>query len=239
MAGTRVVQSLLEPYKDQIEVTVAKADEPWPEGPALIDKADGIVLQVTQGARWMQMEPERWAALQRFAQRKGGLVALHWSVGAYDAKYIPGQVALVGGSRGGPQRKYKESEYDMQLGERAHPILCGLGDFHIKDELYYHLDLAQPSPSFHPLLTAQIDGNQETVAWALERPDGGRSVGYVGIHFFANWGRIEYRRFVTQAILWSLDLPIPEGGVKADVDPSVLVLPPAPPKKDGEAKPGA
>ncbi len=230
MAGVRVVQELLRPYAEQIQITTAKADEPWPEGPALIDKADGIVMQVTQGARWMQSDPERYAALKRLAERKGAIVALHWAVGAYDAQYIAGQVALLGGSRGGPQRKYKVLENDIHLGERAHPILRGLGDFRINDEFYYRLDLAPASPAFHPLLTTNIDGNEETIGWALDRPDGGRSFGYVGIHFFENWKREEYRRFVMQGILWSLGIDIPKEGAKVDVDPSVLVLPKAPEK---------
>ena len=49
---------------------------------------------------------------------------------------------------------------------------------------------------------------------AWDRPDGGRSFGFVGLHFHKNWERIEYRRLVSQAILWSLKMPIPEGGLK-------------------------
>jgi type 1 glutamine amidotransferase len=238
MAGVRVVQALLKPYESDLEITTAKADEPWPEGPGLIDKADGIVLQVTQGARWMQSDPERSAALKRFAERKGGLVALHWSIGAYDAQYIAGQVAMLGGSRGGPQRKYKVLDNDVHIGERAHPILRGVSDFHINDEFYYNLDMAPPSSAMHRLVTTPIDGKEEVIGWAFERADGGRSFGYVGLHFFANWKRVEYRRMVTQAILWTLGLPIPDQGVKAEVDPAVLELPGTPEvKTEGEKKP--
>lgn len=225
MAGTRVVDELLKPFADKIATATTKADEPWPEGPALIDKADGIVLLVTQGARWMQTDPARYEALKRLADRKGGIVALHWSIGAKEEQYIKGQLALLGGTRGGPQRKYIILENDVRLGDRAHPILRGLTDFRIKDEFYYRLDLIKPSPGFHPLLVTSIDGNEETIGWAWERPDGGRSFGYVGLHFHTNWERVEYRRLVTQAILWTLNLPIPNEGVKAEINPAVLKLP--------------
>src|SRR5947209_7417071 len=66
MAGAKVLAELLKPHKD-IQVTLAKADEPWSDGPKMIDQADGIVMFVTQGARWMQMTPERHAALRRLA----------------------------------------------------------------------------------------------------------------------------------------------------------------------------
>jgi type 1 glutamine amidotransferase len=210
MAGVKEVETLLKPFAADIQMSVAKADEPWIEGPALIDQADAILLLVTQGARWMQTDPNRFAALKRLAARKGGIIALHWSIGAQDAQYIQGQLALLGGTRGGPQRKYVVIENDVHLAEANHPILRGLHDFRIKDEFYYRLDLVPPSPQFHPLLKTNLDGNDETVCWAWERPDGGRSFGYVGLHFHENWKRPEYRRLVTQGVLWSLGLPIPE-----------------------------
>src|SRR5678815_1715362 len=47
MAGVRVLEKLLAPIQG-LQITVVKADEPWPEGPALIDRADGVVMFVTQ-----------------------------------------------------------------------------------------------------------------------------------------------------------------------------------------------
>jgi hypothetical protein len=226
VAGIKVIDALLKPFAADIQTTIAKADEPWTEGPELIDRADGVVLMVTQGARWMQTDPKRHAALKRLAERKGAIVALHWSVGAQDARFIPGQLELLGGTRGGPQRKYVVLENDVKLFERAHPILRGIADFRIKDEFYYRLNLVDPSPGFHPLLTTNLEGQDETIGWAWERPDGGRSYAYVGLHFHANWERIEYRRLVTQGIHWTLDLPIPEKGVEAAVAPDVLALEP-------------
>jgi len=223
MAGVRVLEKLLAPVQ-AVQTTVVKADEPWPEGPALIDKADGIVLFVTQGAQWMQIEPLRHAALKRLAQRKGGIVALHWAVGAKDAQYIQGQLDLLGGTRGGPQRKYKVLETEVKLVDPGHPILSGLSDFKINDEFYYRLDFLKAPAAVHPLLTARIDGNDEVVCWAWERPDGGRSFGYVGIHFHSNWQRPEYRRLASQAILWTVGLPIPKQGLKVDMDSKDLEL---------------
>jgi type 1 glutamine amidotransferase len=157
---------------------------------------------------------------------------LHWSIGAHEAQFIPGQLELLGGTRGGPQRKYIVLENDIHLAERSHPILRGLADFRIKDEFYYRLNLVEPTPAFHPLLTTNLEGREETIGWAWERPDGGRSFGYVGLHFHSNWERLEYRRLVAQGILWTLNLPIPESGVEATVSPEILVL-------DGGATPPA
>ena len=223
MAGVRVLEKLLAPIQG-LQITVAKADEPWPEGPALIDQADGVVMFVTQGARWIQNDPKRQAALKRLAQRKGGIVALHWAVGATNAQYIEGQLELLGGTRGGPQRKYKVLETEVKLVDRKHPIAAGLNDFTILDEFYYRLDFVKSPATIHPLLTARIDDNDETICWSWERPDGGRSFGFVGLHFHSNWQRPEYRRLVVQGILWTFELPIPREGVKVDIDPGALEL---------------
>jgi len=221
MAGVRALEKLLAPIQG-LQITVVKADEPWPEGPALIDQADGVVMFVTQGARWIQNDPKRHAALKRLAQRKGGIVALHWAVGATNAQYIEGQLELLGGTRGGPQRKYKVLETEVKLADRKHSITSGLNDFTILDEFYYRLDFVKPG--IHPLLTARIDDNDETICWSWERPEGGRSFGFVGLHFHSNWQRPEYRRLAVQGILWTLALPIPQEGVKVEIDPGALEL---------------
>jgi hypothetical protein len=68
-----------------------------------------------------------------------------------------------------------------------------------------------------PILKAAIDGKDEMVSWAWARPDGGRSFGFSGLHFHANWNREEYRRMVSQGVLWTLDLAIPEEGLPVKV----------------------
>jgi type 1 glutamine amidotransferase len=226
MAGARVLAELLKPWKE-VQATVVNADEPWIDGPKLIDQADGIVLLVTQGAQWMQMEPQRHTALKRLAARGGAIAALHWSVGAKDAKYIQGQLDLLGATRGGPQRKYLVLATELKRVVPAHPILTAIGDVKVYDEIYYALDRV---PGIQPLFTARIDGRDEMAAWSWERSDGGRSFGFVGLHFHSNWQMPEYRRFVVQGMLWSLKLAIPAGGVKVDIDSRKLelngVLPP-------------
>jgi len=237
MGGAHVMQELLKPYKN-VEVTLVNGDEPWADGPGLIDKADGIMLWVTQGAKWMQIDADRFAAIKRLSARGGSITAFHWSVGSTNADYIKGQLDLLGGTRGGTQRKYKVLEADVKRVNPRHPILNGVGDFKTYDEFYYRLDLR---PEIKPLLQANIDGNDETCAWAWERPDGGRSFGWVCIHFHANWQAPEYRRVALQGVLWSLKIPIPAGGANVDLDSKTLELdgvlpPPASPESEKAAK---
>jgi len=233
MPGANVTAELLKPFPE-IKTTVVNADEPFADGPKLIDACDGIVMWVTQGAQWMQIDPARHAALKRLAERGGAIIALHWSVGAKDGRYIQGQLDLLGATRGGEQRKYQKLAAVMKRPDPSHPILKGIGDIKAYDEFYYALDRV---PGITPLLTAQIDGKDEMAAWAWERADKGRAFGFVALHYHSNWQLPEYRRLVVQGVLWSLKLPIPEGGANVDIDLKKLELggvlpPPASPEVD-------
>jgi hypothetical protein len=225
LAGLRVLAKCLEPVAG-LEVVTVRADEPWKEGPELLDRADGAVLFLSEGARWMQADRRRQQALARLAGRKAGVVALHWALGTREAGPVEGCLALVGGCHGGPDRKFQVLETEARPAD--HPAAAGLRPFKVKDEFYYRLKFT-PEGSVRPVLRADIDGRPETVAWAWDRPDGGRSFGFSGLHFHANWGRPEYRRLVAQGVLWTLRVPVPPGGLAVAVTEDDLKLPAPPP----------
>jgi type 1 glutamine amidotransferase len=206
--GLKVLQTALEPIK-KVDITLVKADGKWENGPELIERSDGIVLFVSEGAKWIRQDEKRLAALKAAAKRGAGLVCLHWGMGCKDAEHIEDFVTLFGGCHGGPDRKYQVVETELMPADK-HPIATGLSPFKIKDEFYYKLKLAK---SVKPALNAKIDGESEIVAWSLERPDGGRSFGFSGLHFHSNWKQPEYRRLVGQGVLWTLKLPVPEKGL--------------------------
>lgn len=191
-----------------LSVTVVKADEPWTEGPELLAKADGAVLFLSEGARWCQNDPRRYEALLRLAARRGGLSAIHWAIGTKDAAPITAFVKLFGGCHGGPDRKYQVVETEARPAEPRHPIATGLDAFRVRDEFYYQLKFAQPATAIHPVLEVTIDGGPQTVAWAFDRPDGGRSFGFSGLHFDDNWRLAPYRALVVNGVLWTLGLPV-------------------------------
>jgi type 1 glutamine amidotransferase len=215
-AGIRILAKLLEKQPD-LEIMVVRGDGPWKEGPELIDRADGVVLFVSEGAKWVHQDPKRLAALQRLAARGGGLAALHWAMGTRPAEPIEDFVKLFGGCHGGPDRKYKVLEADVKVVDPKSPITTGITDFHVKEEFYYRLKFPKPAGTVQPILRTEIDGQPETVCWAWQRPDGGRSFGFSGLHFHENWQRPEYRRLIAQGVLWTLKQPIPEGGLRVEL----------------------
>ncbi|MCW0219902.1 MAG: ThuA domain-containing protein [Prosthecobacter sp.] len=79
-------------------------------------------------------------------------------------------------------------------------------------------------------------GQQESMMWSVERPDGGRGFGFTGGHFHKNWGNNDFRKTVLNAMLWVTKVEVPAGGVESTVSEEELTqnldVKPAPkPKK--------
>jgi type 1 glutamine amidotransferase len=126
---------------------------------------------------------------------------------------------------GGPDRKTRDTDVTVTVVDKTHPITQGLSDFRVPDEWYYRLKLVPSPDHVAPLMQAQLEGMPEMVAWAYSRPDGGRSCGFTGLHYHENWKNETYRRFVVQAILWSMREKVPSGGAKVDLPPEAYKLP--------------
>jgi len=210
-AGMRTLAKCLEGVPG-LEVEVLHVVEPWKEGPELMARADGVVLYVAEGAKWLDTDPKRREALTQVAKRGGGLAVLHWAMGTKEAASIPTAVALFGGCHGGPDRKYKVLETELKPADPKHPVARGLETVKVKEEFYYALKFAKDG-KIVPLATARIEDKDETVAWGWERPDGGRSFGFSGLHFHDNWKHVMYRRLVAQGVMWAMKLEIPEKGL--------------------------
>lgn len=225
VAGLNILAKTLQ-GNSALQLVPVRADEPWKEGPELIDGADAVVIFLSEGARWIHQDPARLAALQNLAARGGGFVGLHWGIGCRDAEFIDEYVKLVGGCHGGPDRKHSVLEVTMSPVRPSHPILNGIEPLTVRDEFYYSLKFPTGSAQPVPLLQIPVAGKDQTVAWAWERPDGGRSFGFSGAHFHENWKYPEYRRLAAQGLLWSVGLPVPEGGLPVGISEQDLALPP-------------
>jgi hypothetical protein len=222
VAGQRILSACLANVPG-LKIEHARADGEWAEGPRLLSEADGVVLFVSEGAKWLNSDPARRAAFAELAERGGALSVIHWGMGAKDAAHIDPFVSLFGACHGGPDRKFKVLEADVSV-PSDHPATAGLDAFRVKEEFYYRLKRQPEAEGFVPLLSARIDDRDEMVGWAWQRPGGGRSFGFTGCHYHENWSRPEYQRFISQAVLWTLDIAPPSSGFPATVDPSLLKL---------------
>ena len=57
----------------------------------------------------------------------------------------------------------------------------------------------------------------QIVAWAYERPDGGRGFGLTGAHYHKNYGDDNFRKIVLNGILWIAKVEVPANGVESKV----------------------
>lgn len=225
LPGLRILAGQLSKVSG-LQTVVVQADGAWNDGPELLDGADGAVVFLAEGGRWVSETPARLAAFQRLASRGGGLSCLHWGMGSRVAGPVSEFTALFGACHGGPDRKYRVVSLTASPTANAHPIRNGIRPFMVHDEFYFALKLASVQGlQLTPLLEVPIDGQPQMVAWAADRPDGGRSFGFSGLHFHENWKLPEYRRLVLQGIQWTLKRDIPDTGLDVSLDPADLKLP--------------
>ena len=59
------------------------------------------------------------------------------------------------------------------------------------------------------------DKEPQHMAWATQRPDGGRGFGCSGGHDHWNWGNPQFRKLILNAIVWTAGVDVPTDGVPA------------------------
>lgn len=210
----------------------------WPQDESKFDGVDGILMYMDGGKNHPAVQAERLAFLGGLMAKGVGLMCAHFGVevpkdngGAEFKQWIGG---------------YYEDQFSCNpmwspkyLSFPDHPVSRGVKPFEIKDEWYMHMRFRDDKVGVTELLVAtppdevrdgpyvypagpyphiQADkGKPESMMWAVERPDGGRGVGFTGGHIHRNWGNDEFRKIVLNALVWVSGLDVPEGGVQSSV----------------------
>ncbi len=203
----------------------------WPQDASVLDDAATIVVYADGG----EGHPLN-AHLKEFDRlmKKGvGLVCIHYAVevpkGPSGEKFLD----WTGGyfEPNWSVNPHWEARYKQLL---KHEITRGVKPFVINDEWYYHMRFRPNMEDVTPILTdvppastlsrpdgthsgnkfvRQEMGQPQHMAWACERPDGGRGFGFTGGHFHWNWGNNNFRKLVLNAIAWTAKIPVPGDGV--------------------------
>lgn len=202
-----------------VEVTVSDG---WPTDPATLDEVDAIVLHVASGGDFLLGGRHREAA-EKLLDRGVGLTAIHWGTGAEADEPGHHYQKRMGGRFATKFSKLEHVELPLTQPHPEHVICRGWQGFPLHDE--YYLDL-KFEPGAVPVAEVERDGKQHPVVWAFERPEGGRSFGCVLGHYHRNFGREEFRRLLTNGILWTAKVDIPEGGAPVKIDDADMKLPP-------------
>jgi hypothetical protein len=228
-AGCALMMDWLKKVPGLAPVLVADG---WPKNVAVLDGAKVVLLFLDGGEKLSFLEPTRWARMQSLADAGTGFVVLHQGIDCsadkaatfkewFGAAFLPDI-----GCRG---------HWDVKFDTiPTHEISRGMVPFELlKDGWLYNLHFAEKGIT--PVLNCRMPdssrktadakantGRAETVAWAYERTNGGRSFGFTGCDLHANWADANQRLLVLNGILWTAKIEVPASGLTSEVTPEAL-----------------
>ena len=201
----------------------------WVNDPEAFEGARSVVMYMDGRGGHEILKEDRLARIDAVMKQGVGLCLLHYAVDVPRDRGGKEFLDWIGG--------YYEAGFSINPHWIAefkslpdHPITRGSKPFTLRDEWYYHMRFRPEMKGVTPILQAlppentrgtqaarENAGNEEIVAWAAERPDGGRGFGFTGGHFHEAWGNDTFRTVVLNAIVWTAQLEVPAGGVKSTV----------------------
>ena len=216
----------------------------WPQEATAFDGAHSIVLYMDGGSRHPALQEDRLQTLGALMKKGVGLVCIHY---ATEPTIEKGQQEFLEWIGGAFEINWSVNpHWDADFKQLPkHPITRGVKPFQINDEWYFHIRFPEGMKNVTPILSAvppastmsRRDGAHEGnpavreavkrgdpqhVAWAIQRPDGGRGFGFTGAHFHRNWGDDNFRKIVLNAIAWTAKMEVPAEGIPSQVSKEEL-----------------
>ena len=239
-AGVMLLAKCLKSV-DGLDPVVVKGG--WPKDDSVFEDAKSVVFFMDGGGDHPILKPDHLITIQQMMEKGVGIACLHYAVEIPKGEGGDKFLDWLGG--------YYESGYSTNPHWTAeikslpnHPITRGVKPFSIKDEWYFNIRFRPEMKGVTPILVAAPDdktregtsasprgpyqhivdakGRDEVLAWAVERPDGGRGFGFTGGHAHKNWGDENFRKLVLNAIVWTAKLDVPENGISCSVSDDEL-----------------
>ena len=198
------------------------------------DGADAIMIFADGGAGNPAIKDDHLKVLGDLMKRGVGLGCYHYAVEIPKDKGGPEFTEWIGGYY--EDRWSTNPHWDADIQKLpGHPITRGVQPFHVVDEWYYNIRFRPDMKGVTPILVAKpsdetregktssprgpyphivaASGREEVLAWAVERPDGGRGFGFTGAHFHKNLGNDNFRKLVLNSLVWLAKMEVPADGV--------------------------
>ncbi len=226
-------------------VTSAVYSNGWPADPsAAFKNAATIVVDSDGGSGHPLLQDHRLQVIGKLMKKGVGFVCIHYAVEPTPEKGEKEFLDWMGGCF-----EINRSVNPMWTADFKtlpdHPITRGVKPFKIYDEWYFYMRFRHGMQGVTPILSAVAPestmsrpdgphegnpavrasvkrGDTQIMAWAYERPDGGRGFGFTGAHYHKNFGNPNFRKLVLNAILWTAKVPVPPNGVQSRVTPEEL-----------------
>jgi type 1 glutamine amidotransferase len=227
-ADCKLLAAILNENAPAVQAVVLEGG--WPKDLQALDGAAAIVIACDGNG--LLGSPSHWKALDEIAKKGVGIAFLHYALdpGKEFGKYL---LPWIGG--------YYEQSWSVNPSWQAefkalpnHPITRGVQPFQVSDEWYYHMRFTEGLTGVTPILSAvppdstrkgpdgPHSGNAEVrarmgmaehVAWAYERPGGGRGFGCTGGHTHWVYAQNDFRKLILNAMCWIAGVEVPPAGV--------------------------
>lgn len=185
--------------------------------PERLSEADLLVMMGMDNSSVVKIPPEKWVepaprperyeplsdrhfqAIQEHLKQGKPLFCHHIAIGSFDERTEFGNIFdgrwIIGRSTHPPIHDFK-----VTVRLVSHPILAGIEDFIIRDELYHHLDYPNHSEI---LLEAEYEGQRWPLAWAGNY--GKAKVAYSALgHNMPAYANPSLQRLILNTIGWLL-----------------------------------
>jgi len=199
----------------------------WPADETTLDDAAAIVFHTTGANKGKHplLKGKRLAKLGGLMTKGVGLLCMHYTLYMPNERGGPEFLEWIGGYND-YEKKYSTHKVTTKAppastpATAGHAICRGWKAFTIPNEYYIRQRFTPGDKRLTPILTTMLPVSKpkkQVVAWAVERADGGRGVGFTGGHFHKNWANDDLRKMMLNAILWTAHIPVPDGGVRSRV----------------------
>jgi hypothetical protein len=226
MAGSMLLARELNAFYPNAWAVVHSSNN-WPKE---LSHVDAVIVALNHGGRAAE-DSQIFEAVRKGA----GFMAIHFGVEVNKGKQGDNYADWMGG--------YFETFWSVNPWWQPkfekfpdHPIAHGVKPFSVRDEWYYHMRFVDDLKGVTPILsdvpptnTASdkpsdrggnpavfkevSEGKPQHVAWAYDRPDGGRGFGFTGLHDHFNLADDSFRTVLLNAVAWVSKLEVPADGV--------------------------
>ncbi len=215
---------------------------------AALDGADAVLIYADGGAGHPAIQRDHMKVIDALAAKGVGLGFAHYGVEVPAG--APGE-AMQRWNAGYYETNFSVNPMWTPTFDALpnHPVTRGVRPFGNRDEWYFNMRWtadAAAKARITPILTSKPSddvrkgpyvfpagpyphiiadsGKVETMMWVYERPDGGRSFGFTGGHTHTNWGDVNQRKVVLNALLWIAKVEVPPRGVEDAIAPADLTV---------------
>ena len=229
-AGLLLLAHSLKQQWPQLETVVTEKNS-WPDPDVLAD-ANALVI-ACEGSKHVALP--HLDQVDALAQRGLGIALIHYAVEPPPGPAADAVKEWIGGvyERGWSINPDWAAEFtDFP----DHPGANGLQPFSVYDEWYFNMRFVRGRKGVTPILEMRpplstllrndgpssnnpdvresvLRGDRHAVAWAYDRPGGGRGFGFTGAHHHHNYRDDNFRKAVLNGIAWVAGLEVPPGGV--------------------------